>query len=261
MRENSHGKETPETRRAFPARLTMTLVLAIATVIFAIPAWAGGLSGKSGAELAKIVKGGLLYDKWYSELDREAPKVTHPAYPKTSRYKGKSTWRCKECHGWDYRGRDGAYKKGKHFSGIPGIRGYNGRPPAGVVSILKDKNHLLGDKLPHSALEALAAFVTQGQMDMTRYISASKEVKGDAFKGGRIYAVTCARCHGPEGREINFGDKKKPKYMGTVANSNPWETLHKIRVGQPNEEMTSTLFLTEQQQVDVLKFTMGLPGK
>lgn len=249
-------------KKAQRLRATFTVVLMMfAVVMFANPGWATGLSGKSGAELSKVVMGGLLYDKWYGELDRKAPKVTHPAYPDTARYKGKSTWRCKECHGWDYRGKDGAYRKGKHFSGIPGIRHFSGKAPASVVSILKDGNHLLGDKMPLSALEALAAFVTQGQLDMTRYISASKEVSGDAFKGGRIYATTCARCHGAEGKEINFGDKEKPKYLGTVANSNPWETLHKIRVGQPSEEMTSTLFLTEQQQVDVLKFTMGLPLK
>jgi len=25
---------------------------------------------------------------------------------------GKDTWRCKECHGWDYMGVDGAYGSG-----------------------------------------------------------------------------------------------------------------------------------------------------
>ena len=129
------------------------------------------------------------------------------------------------------------------------------------MRILKDGNHGYGGLIPEENLRSLAAFLVSGQVDMTHYIDINKRVKGDRFNGGRLYATVCLRCHGADGKKINFGGDKKPKFMGAEANSNPWETLHKIRVGQPSEEMTSTLFLTEQQQVDVLKFTMGLPRK
>ena len=34
---------------------------------------------------------------------------------------GAATWRCKECHGWDYMGVDGQYGHGPHKTGFPGI--------------------------------------------------------------------------------------------------------------------------------------------
>ncbi len=54
-----------------------------------------------------ISRGGQLYDKWWAVIEADAPKTTHPAYPAAGKKKGSTTWRCKECHGWDYKGRDG----------------------------------------------------------------------------------------------------------------------------------------------------------
>lgn len=56
-----------------------------------------------------IAFGGQLYDNWMELTAGTAPSGTHPAYPQTGSKKGKSTWRCKECHGWDYLGKDGGY--------------------------------------------------------------------------------------------------------------------------------------------------------
>ena len=56
-------------------------------------------------------------------IEGDEPKGTHPAYPKAGKQKDSTTWRCKECHGWDYKGLDGAYAKGSHFSGTKGVRG------------------------------------------------------------------------------------------------------------------------------------------
>ena len=58
-----------------------------------------------------LARGGKLYDKWYKVVGADAPKKSHPAYPADKKYaaKPKSNWRCKECHGWDYMGKDGAY--------------------------------------------------------------------------------------------------------------------------------------------------------
>jgi hypothetical protein len=75
----------------------------------------GMVGDLSAAEhLVLITRGGLLYDKWYGALGKEAPKKTHPAYTKAGKKKGSSTWRCKECHGWDYKGARGAYAKQRH---------------------------------------------------------------------------------------------------------------------------------------------------
>ena len=82
------------------------------------------------SEVWSIARGGQLYDKWWAVLGHEKPQDTHPAYPADGKRKGDTTWRCKECHGWDYRGVDGAYSKGSHYSGVKGIRSYVGKDPS-----------------------------------------------------------------------------------------------------------------------------------
>ena len=69
---------------------------------------------------------------------------------------------------------------------------------------------------------------------MDDYIdSATKKAKGNVANGERIFQTVCARCHGSDGKLINFKSPPKAEYIGTVASDNPWETLHKIRMGQP----------------------------
>ncbi|MGD8266369.1 MAG: hypothetical protein PVH09_07380, partial [Chromatiales bacterium] len=76
---------------------------------------------------SSLMRGAQLYDKWYAVkgVETKAPETPHPLYPKDGKYADKAgtTWRCKECHGWDYMGKDGAYSSGKHSTGIKGING------------------------------------------------------------------------------------------------------------------------------------------
>jgi thiosulfate dehydrogenase len=224
---------------------------------------AGDVEGMSGKELAQIAHGGLLYDKWYAVLDVKPPEATHPAYANSEgKREGSGTWRCKECHGWDYMGKDGAYAKGSHFSGIPGIRGGDGGSVSKVASELGAGVHGLGKYASQEDLQAMAAFVVYGQVDMDQYIDrASKKAKGNAAQGEGIYLTICAKCHGADGKKSNFGSKDKPVYMGTVANGNPWETLHKIRMGQPKEDMPGMIAFPIGIQVDVLTYAQTLPEK
>jgi thiosulfate dehydrogenase len=124
-------------------------------------------------------------------------KQKHPSYPATGKAKGEATWRCKECHGWDYKGSSGTYSKGKHYTGIKGIQGYIGKDPEKIMEILKDDTHALRNILKNDALEALSLFVAYGQIDMDIYIDrSSKKSNGDAINGGRYFYSTCKRCHG-----------------------------------------------------------------
>jgi thiosulfate dehydrogenase len=213
----------------------------------------------SGMKFAKLAMGGILYDNWPAELGVEIDK-THPSYPAKGKKKGESTWRCKECHGWDYKGSAGAYSKGSHYTGIKGIRAFANQEPETIIEILKDDTHALGNMLKDDALEALSLFVAYGQIDTDLYINRStKKSIGDPSNGGRIYLSTCTKCHGIDGKEINFKTAEKPEYVGTVANKNPWETLHKIRWGHPGAQMISLLFLGLKEQLDVISFCQTLP--
>ncbi|MDH5184050.1 MAG: c-type cytochrome [Gammaproteobacteria bacterium] len=242
-------------------------------------------------DMEEIAEGGRIYDKWWVEMELSKPTTTHSAYPKAGKQTGANTSRCKECHGWDYRGREGAYSKGSHFTGIKGIQAYSGGSENKVFEILKDKNHQYDKVMLDGALKTVAKFVVHGQIDMAKYIDAkSKKVNGNARKGKTLFRDNCADCHNKDGRAFNLAhDDGVTEYIGTIANKNPWETLHKVRNGHPGAEMTMSKMhsgggmgmgmgmgrswrvgdempamlteLNEQQQVDLLTYLQALPKK
>ncbi|MBF0213373.1 MAG: c-type cytochrome [Magnetococcales bacterium] len=214
-------------------------------------------SGQAAEQVSSIARGGKLYDKWYEMTGAPEPSTVHPAYPPSGGYadKAKDTWRCKECHGWDYQGKLGAYATGKHATGIVGIGRLKQGDAATVVKILKDDKHLYGDKLAESDLNDLALFVTQGQVEMDRWIDRqTKGAKGDRQRGEAVYNTICAGCHGVDGQ----GVQKMPP-VGKVASENPWETLHKILNGEPDTKMPALRALDPQIAVDVLTYAATLP--
>ena len=170
-----------------------------ALAIYAESAKAGEIEKLTGRKFAQLARGGVLYDNWLEELGAKVEK-THPAYPANLKRKGAGTWRCKECHGWDYKGKAGAYSTGSHYSGIVGIRAYANQSPAEIQNVLKNDIHSFGTMIPDDALEALSLFVAYGQIDVDLYIDrqTNKSI-GDPANGGRIYLATCTKCHGEDG--------------------------------------------------------------
>ena len=209
---------------------------------------------------SSYARGGQLYDKWYKVIDVKAPKESHPLYPRDKKYadKPESNWRCKECHGWDYMGKDGAYATGSHSTGIKGINGMRGADPAAVVAILKGKDHGYGDKMSDADLTDLANFVTKGQVDMDQYIDrAGKMPKGgDKARGAAYFNTVCANCHRKDGTR----PKDMGKSLGTQM-GNPWEVMHKIVNGQPDEEMPALRAFGLQPVLDIMSHVMTLPKK
>lgn len=205
-----------------------------------------------------IVRGGLLYDKWFKENDSGTPTTPHPSYPETGKYRGKkgADWRCKECHGWDYQGAEGAYSQGKHRTGIKGIRGMVGKSQQEITTILRNQIHAYGgDILSEEDLKDLANFVSLGQVDMDSFIDRdSKQGKGNPTKGQPVFETVCARCHGLDGKAI---EEMPP--VGKVAVTNPWETLHKILNGHPGHEMPALKVFGTDTAADVLTYSQTLP--
>ena len=158
---------------------------------------------------------------------------------------------------------DGAYSKGSHFAGVKGIRGMEGIDPGRIHEIIMDKTHgFTPEMMPHSAMEKLALFLSQGQLDVNLYIApTSKTARGNVRRGAQFFQTICAVCHGFDGKTLNFGDEKKPEYVGTVARENPWEALHKIRFGQPGVPMVALNVLSVQDLVDILAYAQTLPPK
>src|SRR3990172_490672 len=102
--------------------LLVTLVAAgLATAGFMQAAPASGSALQAPA--TSVAKGGRLYDQWWKEAGVQAPAGNQAlwATQTTNTRSGADTWRCKECHGWDYLGKDGAYGSGSHKTGFVGV--------------------------------------------------------------------------------------------------------------------------------------------
>jgi len=211
------------------------------------------------ASLVSIVRGGRLYDNWFMETGREVPEGLHPAYPSHRKVevKDKNTWLCKECHGWDYRGKDGHYSAGKHFTGIIGINGKQGADVKDLIKILRNDTHGYGAVLSRNDLLDLANFVREGQLDMDDYIDPkTKKAKGNYQEHAKFYPTLCGNCHGVKGRAI-----RTMGALGRVANDDPWKALHKIMNGHPAEEMPAWRSLDEETIKDLMGFIQALPKK
>lgn len=186
---------------------------------------------------ANAARGGKLYDKWWEVNGAAEPTGNHSRYPAVGQKSGSTTFRCKECHGWDYKGSSGAYATGSsHFTGINGVFGTTLDAQATFDEI---KAHAMPG-LTDTDIWDLAKFVldTNGaQFDTSTIIDGSGMFTGNAATGATLFSsgigtgIGCAACHGADGKTINFGDMASPEFVGTVASDNPWEFQHKVRFG------------------------------
>ncbi|MDP3689790.1 c-type cytochrome [Bradyrhizobium sp.] len=207
--------------------------------------------------------GGRIYDNWWDALDRRKPEGTHPAYPGAGKRTGANTWRCVECHGWDYNGKDGLYGSGERYTGIKGIRGAVGRDVNRIAALLRAEPHSYKRELINDEeVQRVAIFVSRGQDNADRLIDLKTgTARGDPVRGAGLFQTTCAACHGFDGRALDWGAAKEPAYVGTEANKFPHEVLHKIRNAHPGVVMINLRGFPLQDAIDVLAFARTLPSK
>ncbi|UCD99094.1 MAG: cytochrome c [Chloroflexota bacterium] len=225
-----------------------------------------GEGATSSALSGSVAAGGRLYDKWWTEAGVDEPSGDQPVWATqtTNTRSGGDTWRCKECHGWDYMGAAGAYGSGSHFTGFPGVFDVQSESAEALVAILDGSANPDHDfsAMGEEALNNLVTFLKTGLIDMSTLVDAETKapVGGDAANGEALYAA-CAGCHGEDGRAVNFGDDEEPEYVATIALDNPWEFLHKVRAGQPGTAMPASLDLgwSTGELLDLLAFAQTLP--
>ncbi len=219
------------------------------------------------SQLWILASGGRLYDRWYAALGKKGPTTNHPSWPaENTNLSGADTWRCKNCHGWDYLGRDGHLQSGAGATGIRGLQRVRGRSVEQLVAILEDKTHQFNDDLiPGHAKRRLAAFVAQGQHTVAQHLYPNGDSRGNAANGHNLFQTVCAACHGFDGKARKLspsaepGYVGKPLYIGNKARSGPIEVLHKIRNGHPGAPMISLRGLGMQAATDVLAYVQTLP--
>jgi cytochrome c553 len=243
--------------------LILGVVLAIATSVHA----------QDGALLAPsdndVVQGALLYDNWYAALGVNPPADNMPIWSRqsTNTRSGPNTWRCAECHGWDYRGVDGAYGSGSHRTGFPGVitlvSTLSAQDIIAHLQGMQDPAHDFSAYMDDTSLAQLAVFLKNGLIDDTEYINpiSLQVIQGDISHGQQLYTTTCAICHGSDGKQIAFRTEGIVEYLGSIAIRDPWRFLHRTRFGVAGTNMPIgySLGWSPADGRDVLAFAQTLP--
>ena len=200
---------------------------------------------------ADAVRGGLLYDKYWIVTGGDAPTDNHILYPSFGAKTGNTTWRCKECHGWDYIGKDGRYASGSHYTGIKGLYPAHESLWFAFLSI-KDDHGYSNTDLTDTEIWDLVKFYREGLIDINSVLTDQGDFIGNVAGGVNVYNdgvpgvssgatstnASCASCHGTDGtNEVVTGFDAFP---GFLANDNPQEFLHKVRFGHPGSAMPAS---------------------
>jgi mono/diheme cytochrome c family protein len=200
---------------------------------------------------ADVVRGGQLYDKYWVVNGSDEPTGNHSLYPTFGAKTGNTTWRCKECHGWDYIGKDGRYASGSHFTGIKGLYPSSESLWHAFLSI-KDNHGYSATDLTDSDIWDLVKFYKEGLVNVSIILNKEGTFTGDMVSGGSLYNngvpgsesgttktnASCSSCHGTDGtNEVVTGFDAFP---GFLANDNPQEFLHKVRFGHPGSTMPAS---------------------
>ena len=189
--------------------------------------------------------GGYLYDKWWVITGDPEPTGDHPLYPVAGTQTGSITFRCKECHGWDYKGAAGEYGSGEHFTGIAGIAGttLTNQQLFDLIKLNTPPNghNYAAYGLSDQDVADLVAFIDQEDINVNNYINGSGQFTGSVAQGQVNYetggTTHCVTCHGPDGTTINFGTVQDPVWLGTLADTEPGRLLHKTRYGNAGGPM------------------------
>lgn len=197
------------------------------------------LARESAQDENAVAQGGLLYDDW----SKVVPDVVVPpgnqliwSRQSTNTLSGEVTWRCVTCHGWDYQGKDGAFRTGPYATGFPGVLDAAGKDQESLIGILsggEDPQHDFSSLLRPQDLENLASFIQYGLIDDNQYIDTitRKVIAGDAVNGKAKFEETCAQCHGEDGTKLTFRYEGTTIELGTLAVQDPWRFLHRTRFG------------------------------
>ena len=218
-----------------------------------------------------ISMGAQLYDKWFAALGIQTPEGNMPIWERqtTNSRSGADTWRCSECHGWDYKGSEGINRSGSSQTGFPNIMKLSAQMSEeeiiGHLKGSKDPSHNFSKYINDANLVKLAKFLKEGLPDDSASIDAAtkKVISGNQANGRALFEKSCAECHGSDGRQKVFRTEGVNEYLGTIANRDPYRFLHRTRfgvAGQGQMPIGRDLGWKTSDSVDVLAYVQSLPS-
>jgi hypothetical protein len=240
--------------------------------IIGVIAWlvaSNALAAEAPPSQNDIIRGAQLYDNWYAVLGVDPPAGNMPIWSRqtTNTRSGGVTWRCNECHGWDYRGSQGEYQSGSHYTSFPDVWTLvQGLFVGDIVNHLNgnlDPAHNFSPYLDNTSLTQLADFLKFGIIDDSAYINpiSLRVINPDISHGQTLYQATCLACHGEDGKKIILRIEGIDEYLGSVANRDPWRFLHRTRFGVAGTDMPVGMSLGWQPADgrDILAYSQILP--
>jgi predicted CXXCH cytochrome family protein len=216
----------------------------------------GAVASHSRADDLEGVLGGMRYDNWWVAARLPEPVGNHPLYPPAGQQSGPTTWRCVECHGWDYKGIDGEYGAGEHFTGIRGVFGST-LTREEMFDLLRSNHGYQNSGISDQDIEYLVEFLQSYVIETDSYVDASGAFIGNSDEGRYNYRAangyfTCLHCHGDQ-----------PAAIRQVAMDEPGRFMHIVRFGLPSGAKPSWVLGdgADQAVADMGRYLQdGFPG-
>lgn len=247
-------------------RILLSILLMLTILLAGLFLQSSSASARDNPQESQdVIQGARLFDNWIVvNSGGQSPQGDHPIWSRQSlnTQSGVDTWRCVTCHGWDYQGKDGAFRSGAYATGFEGVMNAASMDTQTIVGILsgeKDPQHNFSSYLSSIELEQVAVFLQNGLIDDNQYIDIiSRKVKtGNPENGKMKYDTNCASCHGEDGTALPFRYEGSQISLGTLALQDPWRFLHRTRFGTaraPEMPIGTEIGWTAEDGRDVLYF-------
>ena len=214
-------------------------------------------------------RGGRLYVSWDLVTNFSGIEARHPLWgnSNTPQIPDRITWRCVNCHAWDYRGSEGRlpYPGMQRGQDNPSLLPLTSSPAEEILAWLDGTNnpdHNFSNYLSDQDLRDISAFISNALVNPDLIATTeNNEVQGTISVGNDVYREYCQSCHGAEGEKINFGSTTVPSFMGDLAWANPWRIAHEVHFGHISSSVpsASTLGISFSQQIDLLAYLQTMP--
>lgn len=196
-------------------------------------------------------RGGLLYDNWAKTLKKETPETMKDDKGNVIPNSGHD-FRCKNCHAWDYKGKDGIY--GPKYQNKPYVSKVNLAKESKTHTIRQlakaiklghgkempvYKDHISDEDIKHLATFLVAKLTNTDEIFSLSEKSSTKYVLNDVSekekeRGFRLYNASCESCHGSDGTKVMIDEAYT---LGSHSRQKAYEDHHKMKFGNPGTEM------------------------